>query len=174
MSADWPLLSRRAIEVLVRAARHDGPLLRHYRRSFAGSESFLATVLMNEPGLSVSREDRRFLSFAGPGVPHPDVLTSHHLDELADSGTHFARRRARLGSVLCERRGGFSAPPHKESTLSGAMARGDVRIAVTLACEECKRRNYQSQKSKRNDPDRIELRKYCRWCGKHTPHKETR
>ena len=56
----------------------------------------------------------------------------------------------------------------------GSMARGDVRIAVTLACEECKRRNYQSQKSKRNDPDRIELRKYCRWCGRHTPHKETR
>ena len=48
------------------------------------------------------------------------------------------------------------------------MARGDVRIAVTLACEECKRRNYQTEKSKRNDPDRIELRKYCRWCGRHT------
>ena len=56
----------------------------------------------------------------------------------------------------------------------GPMARGDVRIAVTLACEECKRRNYQTEKSKRNDPDRIEFRKYCRWCGKHTPHKETR
>lgn len=54
------------------------------------------------------------------------------------------------------------------------MARGDVRIAVTLECQECKRRNYQTQKSKRNDPDRIELRKHCRWCGQHTPHKETR
>ena len=32
------------------------------------------------------------------------------------------------------------------------MARGDVRIAVTLACEECKRRNYQTNKSKRNTP----------------------
>ena len=39
------------------------------------------------------------------------------------------------------------------------MARGDVRIAVTLACEECKRRNYQSEKSKRNNPDRIEFRR---------------
>ena len=56
----------------------------------------------------------------------------------------------------------------------GAMARGDIRIAVTLACEECKRRNYQTEKSKRNNPDRVEFRKYCRWCGKHTPHKETR
>jgi large subunit ribosomal protein L33 len=51
------------------------------------------------------------------------------------------------------------------------VARGDIRIAVTLACEEC---NYQTNKSKRNNPDRIELRKYCRWCGKQTPHKETR
>jgi large subunit ribosomal protein L33 len=54
------------------------------------------------------------------------------------------------------------------------MARGDVRIAVTLACEDCKRRNYQTNKSRRNTPDRIEMRKYCRWCGHHTAHKETR
>lgn len=54
------------------------------------------------------------------------------------------------------------------------MARGDVRIAVTLACEDCKRRNYQTNKSRRNSPDRVELRKFCRWCGKHTAHKETR
>ena len=54
------------------------------------------------------------------------------------------------------------------------MARGDVRIAVTLACEDCKRRNYQTNKSRRNTPDRIEMRKFCRWCGHHTAHKETR
>ena len=35
------------------------------------------------------------------------------------------------------------------------MARGDVRIAITLACEECKHRNYQTNKSKRNNPDRV-------------------
>jgi large subunit ribosomal protein L33 len=53
------------------------------------------------------------------------------------------------------------------------MATG-VRVAITLACTECKRRNYQSQKSKRNSPDRVEFKKYCRWCGCHTPHRETR
>ena len=61
--------------------------------------------------------------------------------------------------------------PLKES---GPMARGDVRIGVTLACEECKRRNYQTNKSKRNNPDRIALRKYCKWCKTHTSHRETR
>jgi large subunit ribosomal protein L33 len=54
-----------------------------------------------------------------------------------------------------------------------AVAPGQ-RIAVTMACEECKRRNYQTMKSRRNTPDRIEFRKFCRWCGRHTPHKETR
>jgi large subunit ribosomal protein L33 len=54
------------------------------------------------------------------------------------------------------------------------MARGDVRIAVTLACEVCKRRNYMTKKSKRNNPDRITLRKYCKWCKTHQSHRETR
>ena len=54
------------------------------------------------------------------------------------------------------------------------MARGDVRIAVTLACEDCKRRNYQTNKSKRNNPDRIALQKFCKWCRRHTGHRETR
>jgi large subunit ribosomal protein L33 len=54
------------------------------------------------------------------------------------------------------------------------MARGEVRIGITLACEECKRRNYQTKKNRRNDPDRIVLRKYCRWCKRHTNHRETR
>ena len=47
------------------------------------------------------------------------------------------------------------------------MAAG-VRVAITLACTECKRRNYQTNKSKRNTPDRVEFKKYCRWCGNHT------
>ena len=54
------------------------------------------------------------------------------------------------------------------------MARGDVRIAVTLACEECKRRNYQSEKSKRNDPDRITLRKFDPVAGRHVEFREER
>src|SRR5438094_929141 len=47
------------------------------------------------------------------------------------------------------------------------MAKTGVRVAITLACTECKRRNYQTNKSKRNSPDRLEMKKFCRWCGKH-------
>jgi len=54
------------------------------------------------------------------------------------------------------------------------MAKSGVRVAITLACTECKRRNYQTMKSKRNTPDRVGFSKYCRWCGSHPPHRETR
>ena len=81
-----------------------------------------------------------------------------------------ARRRAILRPVPAPVPGTFFC----NGVPLGEMARGEVRIAVTLACEECKRRNYQSNKSRRNSPDRIELRKFCRWCKRHTAHKETR
>ncbi|MFR8531178.1 MAG: 50S ribosomal protein L33, partial [Anaeromassilibacillus sp.] len=38
----------------------------------------------------------------------------------------------------------------------------------------CKQRNYNTMKNKKNDPDRLEMNKYCRFCRKHTLHKETK
>ena len=42
----------------------------------------------------------------------------------------------------------------------------DMRVKVTLACTECKQRNYNTMKNKKNDPDRLEMNKYCRFCRK--------
>jgi large subunit ribosomal protein L33 len=49
-----------------------------------------------------------------------------------------------------------------------------MREIITLSCAECKRRNYSTTKNKRNTTDRLELSKYCRWCRKHTVHRETK
>ncbi len=50
----------------------------------------------------------------------------------------------------------------------------DVRMVITLACGECKERNYTTMKNRRNDPQRLELMKYCSRCRKHTLHRETK
>ena len=50
----------------------------------------------------------------------------------------------------------------------------DVRPKITLACTEFKERNYITRKNRRNDPDRIELKKFCPRDGRHTLHRETR
>ena len=49
-----------------------------------------------------------------------------------------------------------------------------MRVKITLACSECKQRNYDTKKNKKNDPDRLEMNKFCRFCRKHTLHKETK
>ena len=52
--------------------------------------------------------------------------------------------------------------------------KGEARVLITLACPECKERNYTSEKNKRNDSERMTLSKFCPRCRKHTAHRETR
>ena len=54
------------------------------------------------------------------------------------------------------------------------MAKNTSRNKITLACTVCKQRNYDTSKHKKIDPDRIELKKYCKFCKTHTVHKETK
>jgi len=54
------------------------------------------------------------------------------------------------------------------------MARKENRIVITLACTECKERNYTSEKNRRNDSGRLELRKYCPRCRAHHVHREVK
>ena len=49
-----------------------------------------------------------------------------------------------------------------------------MRTKITLACTECRQRNYESMKERKNHPDRMEFKKYCKFCNKHTLHRETR
>lgn len=65
----------------------------------------------------------------------------------------------------------FSEGGRNVPSLSGGAV---MRVKITLACTECKQRNYDSMKNKKNDPDRLEMKKYCRFCHKHTLHRETK
>jgi large subunit ribosomal protein L33 len=49
---------------------------------------------------------------------------------------------------------------------------------VTMACCQCQRHNYYLHKSRgkkaNGQPAKLELSKFCRWCRKHTEHKEAK
>ncbi|MFW8602405.1 50S ribosomal protein L33 [Desulfobacterota bacterium M19] len=49
-----------------------------------------------------------------------------------------------------------------------------MREIITLGCTQCKQRNYTTTKNKRQTPQKLELKKYCRFCQTHTMHKETK
>jgi large subunit ribosomal protein L33 len=57
------------------------------------------------------------------------------------------------------------------------------RILVTLECTECKTNlnkrspgvsRYSTKKNRRNNPNRLELKKFCPHCNMHQLHKETK
>lgn len=45
---------------------------------------------------------------------------------------------------------------------------------IKLQCTTCKRVNYYTRKNKKTTVEKIELKKYCKWCKAHTPHKESK
>ena len=55
-----------------------------------------------------------------------------------------------------------------------AKKKGEKRLAVILACSECKNRNYWTSRNRINTPNKLELNKYCKFCRKITSHKETK
>ena len=50
---------------------------------------------------------------------------------------------------------------------------GNMREKVILICEVCLSRNYTTYKNKDNK-ERLKIKKYCKRCGKHTIHKESK
>lgn len=49
-----------------------------------------------------------------------------------------------------------------------------MRKKVTLCCDECGMRNYTTNSKKDGQAVRLELKKFCSTCNRHTIHKETK
>ncbi|BCX15424.1 MAG: hypothetical protein KatS3mg097_316 [Candidatus Parcubacteria bacterium] len=48
-----------------------------------------------------------------------------------------------------------------------------TKTLAKLRCEQCKRINYYKWKKKSAD-FKLNLKKFCRYCRRHLPHKEVR
>ncbi len=49
-----------------------------------------------------------------------------------------------------------------------------MRENIQLECSVCHRINYSSTRDKKQNPDKLELKKYCRFCRKHVLHREVK
>ncbi len=54
------------------------------------------------------------------------------------------------------------------------MAQKEARVIITMACTECRARNYVTAKNRLKHQNRLELRKYCPTCRQHKLHREAR
>jgi Core-2/I-Branching enzyme len=90
--SDWYTLSRRCVEILSRVPTERRRLWRHYARTFMPVESIPHTVLHSQPGLRLSDDNMRYLSWPTKPSPHPDVLRLGDLERITASGAFFARK----------------------------------------------------------------------------------
>ena len=54
------------------------------------------------------------------------------------------------------------------------MAKKEDRSYVTIKCSVCKKATYTTEKNKKNNTEKLELKKACPVCGKHTVFKESK
>ena len=52
------------------------------------------------------------------------------------------------------------------------MATKTKENLVKMKCSECKRITYYTSRNKKKIKEKLELNKYCKFCKKHTLHKE--
>src|SRR5437870_475440 len=92
-------------------------------------------------------------------------------DVLANS-TVQSRNAAPRSNVNRYRRG--RVPPAENG--STEMAQKETRIIITMACTECRSRNYTTSKNRIKHQNRLELKKYCPRpsCRRHTLHREAK
>ena len=105
------------------------------------------------------------------------TVTAGGVAQLAEQAAHnrcVAGSSPALATVQLHRRSSAHQSKFSSIPKGTTVAATDVRPKITLACQECKHRNYITKKNRRNDPDRLELKKFCPNCGKHTEHRETR
>ena len=54
------------------------------------------------------------------------------------------------------------------------MAKNENRIYVTMKCTECGKQLRPTVKNKKNNPERLEIKKYCSNCRKSVTVKEAK
>lgn len=128
---------------------------------------------VQEPWDVLSREARGSKKSRKFNKKQLDLLHTlwYSMNYLSDERSVFARIFCRKPSSQYRE----AMPALRVNKIGGAerMAAG-ARVKITLRCEECKQRNYNTVKNKKNTSDRLERSKYCPFCRKHTKHVETK
>lgn len=85
-------MSAECVRHVCEAVAAESGYVRFFRRTAHADESFFQTLVLNSPlADAVVNDDKRFENWSAGG-PHPAVLTSRDLPELAASPAHFAKK----------------------------------------------------------------------------------
>lgn len=91
IGTNWLNLSRRAVEHLWSRKEMTARLVRYLKGTFCPEETLFQTLLLNDSGLDVANDDKRFILWQEHS-PHPELLCLEHLNAMVGGGAFFARK----------------------------------------------------------------------------------
>lgn len=90
--SQWHALSWRAATRVVEMMTDRPDIVEWGRRSLVSDESFIQTIVLNDPELDVSQGSERFFDFSGTHFGHPKTLLLPDLEAITASDAWFARK----------------------------------------------------------------------------------
>lgn len=88
----WCTLSRVAVERIREFTMRRPDVVAHYQRTLAPDESYVHTVLGNQPDITLAPDSLRYIDFRATRFNHPRTLTAADVPTVTASGAHFARK----------------------------------------------------------------------------------
>jgi hypothetical protein len=101
VGSQWFTGTRRAAARLLHPGPRDQAVRRYYQSRWHADESYVNTVLGNQPDLAIDIDPRRFSRWE-PGSAHPRAIDERDLAAMLASGKHFARKFVHGSAVVAQ------------------------------------------------------------------------
>jgi hypothetical protein len=92
VGSQWLAASRKALQVLFSEIGRRPELARAYQHTILPDESFIQTVLINSPQVTIAQPNLTYQRWSGPDNAHAANLDIGDLDAIRHSGRAFARK----------------------------------------------------------------------------------
>ena len=87
----WFCANRKCARRILDFYENEREVANHYRKTLVPEESYLHTILANDPALKLSQNHLRYVDWSNGGS-NPKFLTNNDLPKITRSSAHFARK----------------------------------------------------------------------------------
>lgn len=116
----WHTIRRRCADYLLDFTDRNPDTVDYMRRVLIPDESFVQTVLVNEPGFRFVNDNRRYYNMRGSTRGHPQTLTADDASTFLGKGYVFARKfETTNGGAFFDRLDEFALAPQRAASAGG-------------------------------------------------------
>jgi len=90
--SQWHTLSRKCVTYIKDFVSNNHQVVKYYKKTLVPDESFIQTILINNPNFKFCNDNKRYVDFTGTERGHARILTMHDYENITNGGFHFARK----------------------------------------------------------------------------------